>query len=57
MGWKRQLENKDRGGKEMLFYFPDFLENSTHIPMGYRSQASVLPLFCRICVCTCAFVV
>lgn len=42
-GW-RQKENA-------FFFFPDFLENSTRIPMRPRTQASVRQLFCRKCVC------
>lgn len=47
-----QLVKKDRSKLETLFFFSlDFLENSTHNPMRYCIQASVLLLFCGICMC------
>lgn len=42
-GWKQ--------ARNALFFSLDFLENSTHNPMRYCIQASVLLLFCGICMC------
>lgn len=48
---ERLSENKDGGRIDMLFFFQDFLENSTRILMRSCTKASVQQLFCRICGC------
>lgn len=54
---RRRTGNREQRTRMQALFLPRFLENSTHIPMRSCSQASVLQLFCRMCVrlCVCLY--